>query len=129
MKRVGWIVGWMSLVFIVVPAVALAAVWFALPLDGTTITVGGESFSLADLSAGQVAGLWVLAVLAVATALAFGVAATVVGLAVGALGVGVGVAAAVGAVAIVASPLLLVGWLVWRAVRRRQRTLPTAATA
>jgi hypothetical protein len=129
MKRVWWIVGWMALLLIVVPAVAIAAVWFALPLDATTITVGGESFSLADLSAGQVAGLWVLAVLAVAAALAFGVAATVLGLAVGALAVGVGVAAAIGAVAIVASPLLLVGWLVWRTVRRRQRTLPTTAAA
>jgi len=39
MKRIGWLLGSLSLALVVVPAAAIAIVWFALPLDGTTLTV------------------------------------------------------------------------------------------
>jgi hypothetical protein len=129
MKRVWSILGWMSLVLVVVVAATVAALWLALPLVSTTISIDGESFSLANLSGGELALAFVAAVLASLAALAVGALATALGLAAGALGIGLGLVATVAVLALVASPFLLVGWLVWRAARRRPRALPPTATA
>jgi hypothetical protein len=85
------------LVLTIVVAAALAAAWIALPLDGTTITI---------------------ALVVTLAALVVAAIAVVLGLAVAVLGIAVGVLATVASLALVASPFLLVGWLVWRAVRR-----------
>ena len=128
MKRVWSILGWMSLVLVVILGAAIAALWLALPLDGTTISIDGESFSLAHLTGGELALAFVAAILASLFALAVGALAAVLGLAAGAIGIGLGVLAAVAALAIVASPVLLIGWLVWWAVRRKSSAIaPTAA--
>jgi len=128
MKRVWSILGWMSLVLVVIIGASIAALWLALPLDGTTISIDGERFALANLSGGELALAFVAAILASLVALAIGALAAVLGLAAGAIGIGLGAFAAVAALAIVASPFLLVAWLVWWAMRRRSRTIaPTAA--
>jgi len=129
MKRVWSILGWMSLVLVIVVAAIVAALWLALPLVSTTISIDGESFSLANLSGGELALAFVAAVLASLAALAVGALATALGLAAGALGIGIGLLATVAVLALLASPFLLVGWLVWRAAHRRPRTLPPTATA
>jgi hypothetical protein len=129
MKRVWSIVGWMSLALVVAVAAAVAALWLALPLVSTTISIDGETFSLANLSGGELALAFVAAILASLAALAVGALATALGLAAGAFGIGLGVLATVAVVAIVSSPLLLVGWLVWRAVRRRPGSVATTAAA
>ena len=100
MKRVWSVLGWMMLVLVVVIGAAIAVLWLALPLDGTTISIDGESFSLANLSGGELALAFVAAILA-----------------------------SLAALAIVASPFILVGWLVWRAVRRRPPAIATTTTA
>jgi hypothetical protein len=128
MKRVWSILGWTMLVLVVVIGAAIAALWLALPLDSTTISIDGESFSLANLSGGELALAFVAAILASLAALAIGALAAVLGIAAGALGIGLGVLAAVSALAIVASPFLLVGWLVWRAVRRRPQAVAATTT-
>ena len=129
MKRVWSILGWMSMVLVVVVSALVAALWLALPLVSTTISIDGETFSLANLSGGELALAFVAAVLASLAALAIGALATALGLAAGALGIGLGVLATVAVLAIVSSPFLLLGWLVWRALRRRPRALATTATA
>ncbi|HEY2188271.1 MAG TPA: hypothetical protein VGH48_06900, partial [Caldimonas sp.] len=48
---------------------ALTVAWAMLPLDGTTITVDGETFSLANLSGGQVVAAFVIAIIATIAAL------------------------------------------------------------
>jgi hypothetical protein len=108
---------------------ALTVAWAMLPLDGTTITVDGETFSLANLSGGQVVAAFVIAIIATIAALLVAAFAVVVGLAVAVLGVAVGMLAAAASLALVASPLLLVGWLVWRAVRRPRPATTTAPAA
>ena len=128
MKRVWPILGWMSLVLVIVVAAIVAALWLALPLVSTTISIDGESFSLANLSGGELALAFVAAVLASLAALAVGALATALGLAAGALGIGIGLLATVAVLALLASPFLVVGWLVWRAARR-PRALPPTATA
>ena len=128
MKRVWSILGWMSLVLVIVVAAIVAALWLALPLVSTTISIDGESFSLANLSGGELALAFVAAVLASLAALAVGALATALGLAAGALGIGIGLLATVAVLALLASPFLVVGWLVWRAARR-SRALPPTATA
>ena len=128
MKRVWSILGWMSLVLVIVVAAIVAALWLALPLVSTTISIDGESFSLANLSGGELALAFVAAVLASLAALAVGAVATALGLAAGALGIGIGLLATVAVLALLASPFLVVGWLVWRAARR-PRALPPTATA
>jgi hypothetical protein len=129
MKSVWSIVGWLSLVLVAVVAATVAVVWLALPLVSTTISIDGESFSLANLGGGELALAFVAAVVASLAALAVGALATALGLAAGALGIGLGILATVAVVAIVSSPFLLVGWLVWRAVRRRPSSGATTATA
>ena len=129
MKRVWSILGWMSLVLVIVVAAIVAALWLALPLVSTTISIDGESFSLANLSGGELALAFVAAVLASLAALAVGALATALGLAAGALGIGIGLLATVAVLALLASPFLVVGWLVWRAARRPPRALPPTATA
>ena len=129
MRRVWPVLGWMMLVLIVVIGAAIAVLWMALPLDAATITIDGESFSLSNLTGGELALAFVAAVLASLAALAIGALAAVLGIAAGALGIGLGVLAAVSAFTVVASPFLLVGWLVWRAVRRRPAAIATTTAA
>jgi len=130
MRRVWWILGWSSLALVAFVAATIAVLWAALPLDATTISIDGESFSLASLSGGELALGFVAAILASLAALAVGALATALGLAAGALGIGLGVLAVVAVLAMFASPFLLVGWLVWLAVRRRPwRALAPVATA
>nr|HET7858138.1 hypothetical protein [Caldimonas sp.] len=127
MKRVWSILGWMTLVVALILGATIAALWLALPLDGTTISIDGETFSLANLSGGELALAFVAAVLASLLALAIGALAAVLGLAAGAIGIGLGILAAVAALALVASPFLLIGWLVWRAVRGPRAVATTTA--
>jgi len=111
---------------IVVVAAAIAAAWAAWPLDGTTLWIDGEHFSLADLSGGHAAAAFAIALVATVAALALAACAVVVGLAVAALGIAVGVLATAASLALVAAPFVLVGWLVWRALRK-PRPPPAAA--
>jgi hypothetical protein len=127
MKRVWSILGWMTLVVALILGATIAALWLALPLEGTTISIDGETFSLANLSGGELALAFVAAVLASLLALAIGALAAVLGLAAGAIGIGLGILAAVAALALVASPFLLIGWLVWRAVRGPRAVATTTA--
>ena len=98
-----------------------------MPLDGTTITIDGETFSLASLSGWQVAAAFAFGVAVALAALFVAAVAVLLALVVAVLAIGVGVASRPSlALALVASPFLLVGWLGWRAVRKPR---PAAATA
>jgi hypothetical protein len=116
------------LLLALVVVAALMVAWAALPLDGTTITVDGETFSLANLSGGQVAAVFAIGIVATIAALLLAALAVIVGLAAAVLGIGVGILATAASLTLVASPLLLIGWLLWRAVRR-QRLESSATTA
>ena len=108
---------------------ALAVAWQALPLDGTTITIDGERFSLGSLSGGHAAAAFAIGVVVTMAALVVAAVAIVFAIVVAALGVGLGVVATVASLALVASPFLIVGWLVWRAVRRDRAAAATVQAA
>jgi hypothetical protein len=109
-----------------VVAALLAVAWLAFPLDGTTITIDGETFSLANLSGWQVVAIFAFGVAVALAALLVAAVAVLLALVVAVLGIAVGVLATVASLALVASPFLLIGWLVWRAVRKPR---PAAAVA
>jgi len=107
-------------------SVAMAIAWFALPLDGITVTAGGETYALVDLLHGPRGVVFFLvAVAAVVIAIVAALSMTVVGIGFGALGLAFGLLTAVASLVAVAAPFALFGWLLWRYFRRRPATVPT----
>ena len=112
----------LMLIVILVAVGLLATAWSMFPLDRTSVTIDGESFSLADLGAAHSIVVFVVALAAVVFAVLVALAAGAFGLGVGALGLAFGLAVTVGVLALVASPFLLFAWLMWRLVRARPTT-------
>ncbi len=110
------------LIFVLVVALVLAAAWAAIPFDGTTITVDGETFRLADLTGSHPVVFFTIAVAAVVFALLVALSATAFGLGLGALGLAFGLLVTLGTVALVAAPFALALWLLWRLARPRPAT-------
>jgi hypothetical protein len=113
------------LVLTLVVAVLITMAWFSLPLDGITVTVEGQTFSLADLRGPQVAVALSVAVAAVVVAIVVALVAVVVGLVFGALGLAFGLLTAAASLAVVLSPFALIAWLLWR--QFHDRPAPVAA--
>ena len=107
------------LVLTALVAVLVATVWAALPLDGVSVTVDGETFSFAGLEGPRAAFYFLIAVVAIVVAILATLAIVVVGLALGALGVAFGLLATLASLALVAAPFVLIGWIVWRLLRQR----------
>ena len=108
-------------------AVLITLAWFSLPLDGIMVTVHGQTFSLADLSAPQVAVWLCVAVAVVVLAVVVALILIALGLAIGALGLAFGLLTAAASLAFAVSPLALIGWLLWRLFR--ERPAPAAPVA
>ena len=105
------------LLFAIAIGCAIAAAWSALPLDQATIIIDGETVSVPSMVGWHAALVLTMVVLAVLMAgilaaggVAIAIAATVLGLAVAAIAVIVSMLLA-------ASPVLVVGWLIWRLAR------------
>jgi hypothetical protein len=98
---------------LVVAAVALAA-WALLPLDHISITVDGETFSLAELTGTHAGAFFVAVFVLVVLALVLALLAGVFGLGLGAIGIAVGLVTTLGTLALIAAPFAFVVWLVWR---------------
>jgi hypothetical protein len=116
----GWgrAVAALALLTLVALVVVLAAVWSLLPLEHTTIAVDGETISLSGISGWRAALAVVAAVAAVMLALVIAALAVVLALGLAVFGIVVALLCVAGVLALVASPLLLLGWLIWRLVRR-----------
>ena len=113
-------------VLTVVVAVTMAFAWFALPLEGVTVTTGGETYSLVDLLHGPRGVLFFfVAVAAVVIAIVAAMSMVVVGLGFGLIGMVFGLLTAVASLALVLSPFALIGWLVWRHFRERPPSVAT----
>jgi hypothetical protein len=113
------------LVLTLLVAALITMAWFSLPLDGITVTVHGQTFSLADLQGPQVALALCIAVAAVVVAIVVALVMVIVGLGFGALGIAFGLLTAAASLALVLSPFALIGWLLWRLFR--ERPVPVAA--
>ncbi|MEO5845645.1 MAG: hypothetical protein ABIQ33_12480 [Caldimonas sp.] len=116
------------LVLAAVVSVVMAMVWFALPLDGITVLVDGESYVLADLLHGPGAVvLFLIAVAAVVFVVVAAMTMVVVAIGFGAVGLAFGLLMAAASLALVAAPFALIGWLLWRLLRERRGSLATGA--
>jgi|BarGraIncu00222A_1022003.scaffolds.fasta_scaffold192031_2 hypothetical protein len=118
-KSLGWgsVFAILLLCALVALVGVLSLVWAALPLDHTTITIDGQTIALSGIEGWRAAAAIAAAVVAVFVALV--VAALVVVFAVGValLGIVVAALAVLASLALIASPLLFIGWLIWRLVR------------
>ena len=113
------------LVLTLVVAIVITLAWFSLPLDGITVTVEGQTFSLADLQGPQLAVGLCIAVAVVGIAIVAALVMVVVGLALGALGIAFGLLTAAASVAVVLSPFALIAWLLWRQFHDRPAPVAT----
>ena len=95
-----------------------AAMIFGTPLDHAVVQIDDAGFTIGDLSAGH----WLLAFAGVALACIIVIIvvplAVLVPLAFAAIAVGVSFAIAAAVTAVVCSPLILLGWLMWRLLRK-----------
>jgi hypothetical protein len=109
-----------------VVSVVLAAAWFALPLDGITVTWSGQTFPLVELMQGPRAVVFFfLAVAAVVIAIVAALSMVVVGIGFGAIGLAFGLLTALASLALVVAPFALLGWLLWRLFRPRPAAIAT----
>ncbi len=107
-------------------SVVLAMAWYALPLDGITITAGGETFPLVDVLHGpRGVVLFFVAVAAVVIAIVAALTMVVVGLGFGALGLAFGLVTALASLTLVAAPFALIGWLLLRLFHQRPAAVAT----
>ncbi|MDQ2736859.1 MAG: hypothetical protein ABI330_18675 [Caldimonas sp.] len=104
----------------------LAVAWVALPLDHTTITVDGETVALSGLGGWHAGAVILVAALAVLIGLIVAALAVVFAFALAALGVVVALVAVLASLALVASPFLFIGWLIWLLVRPATRATAAA---
>ena len=109
---------WLLLAGAVMSALLIAAVvQWAPPLDGATLNIDGEQFTLTQLQGGE----WLLALggvlLAMVVVLLVVPVAVIVPLLCAALGIAVALFVVVGVAALLLSPLLLGVWIVWRLAR------------
>ena len=109
---------WLLLAGAVLGALLIAAVvQWAPPLDGATLDIDGEQFTLTQLQGGE----WLLALggvlLAMVVVLLVVPVAVIVPLLCAALGIAVALFVVLGVAALLLSPLLLGVWIVWRLAR------------
>jgi hypothetical protein len=105
----------------------LAAAWAALPLDQATISVDGETIALAGLGGWHAGAAIVAVALAVVVGLVIAALAVLFALAMAAFGVAAALIAVLASLALVASPFLFIGWLIWMLVRPAPRAGAAAA--
>jgi hypothetical protein len=98
-------------------AVVLASIGSLASLDHLAITVDGDTLALSGIGGWHAALVIVALVGAALLALVAAALAVVLVLGIAALGVAVGGFTAIAALALATSPLLLIGWLIWRLLR------------
>ena len=118
-KAMRWITVLATIVLGVAIAIGVALVfaWQSLPLDRATIVIDGETVALPSLSGGQAALALALAAFAVLVAAIVVVGGLAIALATALFGIGIVVLVVVVTVLLVASPVLVLGWLIWRLSR------------
>ncbi len=117
-------IGILLLVLTLVVALLMVTAWTMLPLDRTSISIDGDTFSLADITGTHTLVFFVIAVAAVVFALVVALACGALGLGLGAIGLAFGIVVTLGTLALVAAPFAFAVWLVWRLVRPASAPLP-----
>jgi len=115
-----------AIVVATVIGISAAVVLSSIPLDRATLVIDGERVVLPPLSGWQAALALTIVLLAVLLATLIAIA-----IAIGATVFGVAAAAIIVVLTLlfVASPLLLIGWIVWLLTRRPSRPAPAGIAA
>lgn len=115
-----------ALVVAIAIGVSVAVVLSALPLDQATLMIDGERVHLPAATGWQAVVVLTVVLLAVML-----VALVAIAIAIAAAAFGIAVAAIVAVVTLlfVASPLLLIGWLIWLLARRPSKRAPAGVVA
>ena len=113
----------LSLTVLVAALVGIA--WAALPLDGVTVSVHGQTFALAELHGLRAAVAFCIAVAVVVILIIVALTLAIVSLGFGVIGMVFGLLTAAASLAFVLSPFALIGWLVWRQFRERPSAVAT----
>ncbi|MEO5882105.1 MAG: hypothetical protein ABIQ06_06780 [Caldimonas sp.] len=114
-----WIVALSAIVLGVAIAigVAIVAAWSSLPIERAALVLDGESVRLPSLTGWHAALALVLAVFAVLVAAVVTVGAVALALAAALCGILIATLVIVVTLLLVLSPVLLIGWLLWRLAR------------
>jgi len=113
----------LSLTVLVAALVGIA--WAALPLDGVTVSVHGQTFALAELHGLRAAVAFCIAVAVGVILIIVALTLAIVSLGFGVIGMVFGLLTAAASLAFVLSPFALIGWLVWRQFRERPPAVAT----
>jgi len=113
----------LSLTVLVAALVGIA--WAALPLDGVTVSVHGQTFALAELHGLRAAVAFCIAVAVGVILIIVAFTLAIVSLGFGVIGMVFGLLTAAASLAFVLSPFALIGWLVWRQFRERPPAVAT----
>lgn len=114
-----------ALVFAIAVAGTIAAAWAALPIDQATIVIDGETVSVPSLGGWHAVLVLTMVVLAVLVACIVAAGGVAIAIVAAVLGVGVGALALVATLLLLFSPLILIGWLIWRLTRGPSRPAAT----
>ena len=112
------------LILTLVVVMLMATAWTMLPLDRTSISIDGDTFSLVDIIGTHTLVFFVIAVAAVVFALVVALACGALGLGLGAIGLAFGIVVTLGTLALVAAPFAFAVWLVWRLLRSSPAPVP-----
>ena len=113
---------WMRAVLIVslvamVALVASAVLIAQLPLEQMSITIDGERLDVHGLAGKHAVALIGLGAVALISAVFLAAVVAVLALLAAAFGLAIAAVATMASLAVTLSPLLLIGWLIWRASR------------
>ncbi|MEO8527370.1 MAG: hypothetical protein ABI460_21750 [Caldimonas sp.] len=107
--------------------IGLAVAWSFLPLDHTTISIDDETVRLSGIDGWRIAVVIAAGSAFVLIALIVGVLAVVFALLAAALSIVVALTIVIATLALVASPILVVAWAIWRLTRSTNDARPVAA--
>lgn len=107
--------------------IGMAVAWSFLPLDHTTITIDDETIRLSGIDGWRIAVAITAASAGVLIALIIAALAVVCSLLAAALSIAVALAVVVATLALVASPVLVLVWAIWRVARPSNSSRPAAA--
>lgn len=130
MSSKGWrwagVLTTIALVVAIAIGVSIAVVLSALPLDQATVLIDGERIELPAASGWQAVLVLTMVMLAV---LLVGLIAVAIAIAATACGVAVAAIVVIVTLLFCASPLLLIGWLIWLLARRPSKPAPNGVAA
>jgi len=120
-----WMLG--AGIVVVLAVVTVAVVLASLPYPHATISIDGETLSMGGIDGWQAAAALAAAAMALVSLALASTLGILAGILVAVLAAVLAVAAVAALLLVLASPLLLIGWLAWRALSGARTPTPAPA--